>query len=440
MNSELTSCVRKLADIIEEDDEGSAIYSGHDAFRRREELIPVILDGLDLSPDDFRISIDRLESEFSTFVLEAAQAKKEPSLYIEENLDDFRTQLYDDDLEEYHIAFPLNYRQSACHLIPDSITIEDIEFNRQRRKYWQSTYLPREDESEKKEKLNNFLSKSPNKIDHSQFTYWDCSYRARDQRYAVYRTTEVLEILLGLLNYSMWFGRAQQYQNSNEPWPKRWAQLREPFIYLLHSDEAFLGHYWPNDATLRKPTQPHSAYEERFTSKFELIPTFENEYPLDGRLLNAIRAFQAAITNTTHREAFFEFWRGIEILSLVGKDERMDQVVARATALLNWEDTEIANIRTQRVQQKRNQYVHEGNGIRITTSDRNLLKLFLEKLIELYIDKRDEWSHSEMKFMLSEFTTNEAKIDQLVDNRKSEVALLEWMHDISSNSQKLSQI
>jgi hypothetical protein len=172
-------------------------------------------------------------------------------------------------------------------------------------------------------------------------------------------------------------------------------------------------------------------YEDVFESLFEEMPTFEEEQPLDGRLLNSLRALQAAVTEPSERESFFEFWRGIENLTLVEEGERMSEVVDRAAAMLGWKDSELGRIRRKRAQNKRNSYVHEGAGLRLTVVDRNLVKNLHESLIHLYIDKRGDWGYEEMKFALEQFTVDEAQIENLREDRNRELQLIEWFEEIS---------
>jgi hypothetical protein len=168
-----------------------------------------------------------------------------------------------------------------------------------------------------------------------------------------------------------------------------------------------------------------------FETVLTSAPTFQDKQPLDGRLLNSIKEFQAAMTEPSERESFFEFWRGIEILTLVEEGEKMTEVVERAAALIDWGDPVLGRIRRQRAQQKRNEYVHEGAGLRVTTADRNLVKTLHSTLINHYFDKRDEWEYEEMKFVLDNFTTNEDEIGNLRRVREQELDLIDWFEEIA---------
>ncbi|KZN22663.1 hypothetical protein A4G99_19630 [Haladaptatus sp. R4] len=437
MDSELEYCINQLADVVEENDDGASTYSGSEAVRLHRSLSPILLEELALDPDNLRINAGRVESELSNLLLEAKH-EANPAQYVETHLGEFKDDLYAKSLEKYVITFPLNFDRMKRDLIPDSIRVADVTFQRLRRGEWKDRFLPNSDADKpyyaSENKLAQFLKRSPNDIDNHRFTYWFVEYNARDNLYAVNRVIDRLEILLGMLNFSSEFGKEQTYSSSQGPWPDRWASLRQPFVYLLHSDDGYQTHYWSDDPSLQKPDKPHSSNGEVFETVFDSLPTFENEQPLDGRLLNAFRAFQSAITEPEERESFFEFWRGVEILTLVERDEAMPNVVNRASALIEWDDPEIGRIRTDRCLNKRNAYVHEGAGLRVTVPDRNLVKTLLESLMNFYLERRTVWSVEDMRFVLDNFTASNAVVEHLRQQREKELELIDWIETIADQN------
>lgn len=434
MDDDTAYCIEVLVDAVEEKEDGGWKISGSNAMRNHDRLSSIVVENLRLDPDSLRISNKVLEKELNNLLLEVKGADN-PGQEVEEKLPEFKQELYERDLNKYFIAFPLNFHRDSSDLLPESPQVGNIVFERLQRSDWQERFAPNLDKDHdnynRQVKLREFLSRSPNELDNPFFTYWFVSYRARDEKYAVDYVANKLEILLGKINYSATYGRIQTFSQDPGPWPDRWGEIREPFVYLLHQDEEFVRHYWSQDATLRQPDRPHKLKEDLFESLFEMMPTFEEEQPLDGRLLNALRAYQAAITEPSERESFFEFWRGIEILTLVEEGEKMSEVVDRATTLSGWDDPEIGRIRRDRAQNKRNSYVHEGSDLRLTTADRNFVKSLCDSLLEFYIDKRGDWGYKDMKFALQHFTVDEAKIENLRDDRKRELQLIDWFEEIS---------
>jgi hypothetical protein len=437
MDGDTTYCIEVLVDAIEQNDDGGWRYSGSGATRKHDRLSSIIVESLSLDPNSLRISYEVLESELKNLLLEVKGAD-DPAQEVEEKLPAFKERLYGKELNEYVVAFPLNFDRLSSELLPESPQVGDVSFERLTRGKWKERFVPDYDEEDnnyhRQRKLERFLDRSPNDLDNSRFTYWFASYRARDEKYALDHVAEQLEILLGMMNYSATFKRIQTYSQNSGPWPDRWGEIRDPFIYLLHNDNGFIRHYWSVDPTLREVESPHSLHEDMFESLLEGMPTFEEERPLDGRLLNSIRAFQAAMTEPSERESFFEFWRGIEILTLVEEGEKMSEVVNRATAMIDWKDSELGRIRRNRAQSKRNSYVHEGSGLRLTVADRNLVKSLHESLIDLYIDKRDEWGYKEMKFALEQFVVNEDQIENLRKDRNRELRLIDWFEEIAEEN------
>jgi hypothetical protein len=433
MDNDTAYCIEQLVNGIEENKEGNWKYSS-DSERNFDRLPPIIIENLDLYPNSLRISPEFLEYKLHDLIFEVRN-KQNPAEELESRLPEFRDQLYERDLEEYTVAFPLNFDSKATELLPDTLQVGGVVFEYISQSEWEQRFLPDYDDSHEKareqQKLMEFLDESPNRIDNPRFTYWYASFKARDERYAVEHIIDQLEIQLGIMNYAATLGHIQTHSISSKPWPDRWGELREPFIYLVHNENQYITHYWGTDATLREPDSPHTTYEEVFETVLTSAPTFQDKQPLDGRLLNSIKAFQAAMTEPSERESFFEFWRGIEILTLVEEGEKMTEVVERAAALIDWGDPVLGRIRRQRAQQKRNEYVHEGAGLRVTTADRNLVKTLHSSLINHYFDKRDEWKYEEMKFVLDNFTTNEDEIDNLRRVREQELDLIDWFEEIA---------
>ncbi|RXK47786.1 hypothetical protein [Halorientalis pallida] len=434
MDDDIAYCIEVLVDAVEQNDDGGWRYSGSEATRKHDRLSPIVVENLSLDPDSLRISYEVLESELNNLLLEV-KGSDNPAHQVEEKLPEFKERLYGWDLSEYVVAFPLNFDRRSSELLPESPQVGDVVFERLPRSDWEERFVPDYDENHdnyhRQRKLMNFVDRSPNKLDHPWFTYWFTSYRARGEKYAVDHVVEQLEILLGMMNYSATFNRIQRFSQDPGPWPDRWGELREPFIYVLHKEDEFVRHYWSEDATLREADSPFSMHEDMFESLFEGMPTFEEEQSLDGGLLNSLRAFQAAMTEPSERESFFEFWRGIEILTLVEEGEKMSEVVDRAAAMLGWEDSELGRIRRNRAQNKRNSYVHEGAGLRLTVADRNLVKSLHESLICLYVDKRGDWGYEEMKFALEQFEVDEDQIENLRKDRTRELRLIDWFEDMA---------
>lgn len=320
MDDDTAHCIEVLVDAVEEKEDGDWRVSGSKAVRNHDRLSSIVVENLRLDPDSLRTSNKVLEKELNHLLLEVKGADN-PAQEVEEKLPEFKKRLYERDLNEYFVAFPLNFHRNSSDLLPESPQVGNIVFERLPRSDWEERFVPDLDEDHdnynRQIKLREFISRSPNELDNPFFTYWFASYRARDEKYAVDYVAEKLEILLGKINYSATYGRIQTFSQDPGPWPDRWGEIREPFIYLSHQEEEFLRHYWSEDATLRKPDRPRSLNQDLFESLFEMMPTFEEEQPLDGRLLNSLRAYQAAMTEPSEREAFFEFWRGIEILTLV---------------------------------------------------------------------------------------------------------------------------
>lgn len=430
MDSETRYCIEVLADEVEENSNGGASYSGSVSVGKSRRLMPIIMDDLDISSEYLRVSSGRLQRKIHELILDSKKSPENPDSYVEDNLSTLEEELREQKMTIYQIAFPLNFHRKNQDLTPNCIRIADVEFEQLPRVEWEDRFMPdlgKDKLSHREQFFSRSLDKSPNDILESDFSYWFATYRARGQEYAINRVRDRLELFLSILNFSILYNKKQTISHKAGPWPDRWADVREPFVHLLHSEGRYLNTYWSKDATLRETNNPNLIHEERFSAVFEWFPSFGEETPLDDRLFSALREFQSAITNTDLRASFFEFWRGIEILTSVGGIENAVSVIERASTLLKWRDSKLAEMRLERARNKRNEYVHEGANLRITRADRNLVKNLLESLIDHYIDRRTEWSVEDMRFVFQNFSLQENKVKQLRRRRERELQLLDWI-------------
>lgn len=429
-------CILQLVEIIEKADVDPESIDQNSQHLTR--LLPIIIENTHLDCDSLRLSFDRVEEELVELIAEACDAET-PVEYIENNLSDFKTDLYDLDLETYQIAFPLNIPPEPDDLLPDEIQICDVCFTRLSATEWKSRFLPGTGKEHpthggNEGKFVRFIDDCPNSIQQPGFSYWYASFRARNQTYALDRVRDRLEILLSMMNYAIWYRRTGQKSGNEDPWPTRWARLREPFVYLVHDDEDFSEHVCSDDPSPRNPARVSQTDVERFRTILDRFPDFQNRASLDGYLLNSLRTYQSAMTEPDTKTSFFDFWRGVEILALAGQNEQLTEVVDRTTALIDWNDGKLGEIRANRTRTKRNTYVHEGEGVRLTEGDRQLAKILHECLLDLYLNKRDVWSKREMQFALTNFTIDIDRIQQLRTVREEELELINWFEQIAPQS------
>lgn len=436
MNQRARKCVDTLADVIEEGDDGGWRYSGTDSTRMQNHLMPILIENLSINPEGLLVSRGRVRGELNRLIL-AVSDDDDPVDAFEDRVDEIINGIRELKVTEYEIAFPLNFERKKSGLLPDPLEFKNIEFHSIDLSEWKSDWVPNYAEHDKNRqlyKLESFLQKSPNDIDDSQYTYWRASFRARDQHFAVNHILDALTTILGQINYAMHFQQARGIYTQRGPWPNRWAELRSPFILLVYIEDKFETHYFPDsDASLRKPDSPYSHREELFEEVLDWLPTFDAQEPLDPRLIKGFRMYQTGITNTQNHERFFAFWRGIEVMASIGdsqsltnEDDAISGIIERVQQLFDWDNPEIARLRLDRIADKRNDYVHEGD-VSIEMIDYNLAKLLLEGVINFACERREDWNVRDWNYILQQFEVDEETLDHRQSLLQRKIELLDEM-------------
>lgn len=442
MNQEATKCVETLATHIEEDEDGNWQYSD-DGSRFYDYLMPILVENLDISPSGLRVSETRVHGEINDLLIDVRD-ESEPTSVFESRIDEIIDKITDWDVVEYTVAFPLNYNERSRDLLPDTLVFRDTEFESIGLSSWKSDWIPDYEDHDGDRDLSRlckFLKKSPNKIDNSSYTYWKTTCYARDKQFAVNHSSKALTTILGQLNYAMSYNRSEGQGTHHGPWPSRWSELRSPFVLFVYQDGEYLSHYFPSgDASYRKPESPHSAREEPFEHVLDWLPTFESEEPIDSRLIESFNLFQSGVTETYYEQGFFEFWRALEILASIDDDlqstdadDAIAGIVERVSQIHNWENPEIAKIRLERIANKRNEYVHEGEYESISRNDYNFVKVLLEGIIDFACSRRTDWDVGDWIYILRNFETDNDILDSREKEFERKLELLDEMKEFGDS-------
>ena len=222
--------------------------------------------------------------------------------------------------------------------------------------------------------------------------------------------------------------------HSNGPWPYRWSELRPPFIYFVFKEGIHLGFYkneiyetyfYSKDPTFRDEVRVNNFRVERAEDILEMLPNFpETTNTVDQILIDGLTRYQRALAEPDDHEAFLNYWRGIETMTLKDKSERMDEIPKRAKALFEPDDPDIFEYRLSRVKLLRNELVHTGHNPQIQDEDLKLLKTVLEELMLLFVEFRDEWSLNDFNFVLNEGGSDSDELDEMKAERHREIYLI----------------
>jgi len=443
MSDRIGKIISLLVDAVETNDDGDPTVSGRENIKIHDSLMPELIAEIDLNPNALRISENLLESELNNALLSAKNSNDELGQF-EREIDRIKSDIKQRDVTEYKISFPLNFRRESANLLSDQIKIDETTFTRLDKSTWESECVPEFDDLDgrtefemgsprhQKRELRDFLNNSLNDITPAFASFWEASFYSRDHQFAIDNVANELAVLLGELNFAMQFNSSDGIHIRAGPWPARWSDLRQPFVYLLNDENRdFITFYYDEiDGSPREMERVHSIKEDSFVEVFDRTPEFTENYAVDGHLKKAFRAYQSALSNPSQRESFFELWRALEILSLKEPGQPTKTAVERAESLFDWNNPELADLRKHRIIRKRNDHVHDGQKSDITKQDKNMAKILVDGLLDHHISHRGNWNLDQMRFSLDNFTDETSAIRTLKQNREDEIEVLEWMKSI----------
>lgn len=373
-----------------------------------EKLLQLIVEEWNIRNDTFSASDDVI-SEKVRSILKDARNKSNSVQYVHQSKGQLQKELGVKPLTTYTITFPLNLSFLNWDNPPKQFTVRErtiqkINSNDWKRRYWSSIAG--------RHNIVQFLRKSPNDLPSLDVTYWRCRIDAIDERYAVNRVTDLVELLCSKINFSINYRRSPWIYSSNGPWPHRWSELRSPFIYFVFKEGIHLGFYkneiyesyfYSNDPTFRDEVEVKDHRIKRTNDIMEILPILpEKSNNIDQLLIDGLMRYQRALTETDSHEAFLNYWRGIETMTLTNKSERMSEIPKRAGSLFRPDNPDMFEYRLYRVKTLRNELVHEGQNPRIQDEDLKLLKTTLEELIWLFIEFREDRDFNDFNFILNE--------------------------------------
>ncbi|MFC7009025.1 hypothetical protein [Halalkalicoccus salilacus] len=216
---------------VEED--GSILGFAHmDDF---EFLIDVLLDELAINGNQFGVSDDKVRREVKTLLQTIARNGSDDIIgEFKEGIGEIRKKFGSAKKTEYTIVFPLNVLISDVSF-PDILTIRDVEIRQIRRELWENEYLPKAQEGRV---FSDWIMKSENDTTSDIYSYWAAECEAVDLSYAFRYIDEIARILLGQLNFALYYKKESQKLNKT-PWSSARSDLRTPFVYLGFSGQEY---------------------------------------------------------------------------------------------------------------------------------------------------------------------------------------------------------
>ncbi len=430
MDDEVEKLASQLLECMEEDGSVSGISDIQKYSTTIFILAEKIINSPPFSYSDVKISKLRLESELKKIIKESKKKENEFENF-KDKFDDLKNKFGrkdNEDLSKFSIIFPLNLKFKGDNK-PDKYTICDKEIKSIKWKEWEENYKK---EVEGNEDFEEFMDRCPEELEKREFeevvlpekqddvpienvyltkySFWKIDLNAYDREYAMNQAEYLLEILLGKINFSVNVGTETLISYSKNVNPSGLSDLKKPFVYFVFKNQNFQGLYQANDYLIRNKFRITGNNKKRYDNNFKELPNFSsNNSEIDHEIIKALRFYQRAITEYDLVESFFDFWRGVETLTLTNEDDSMEDVVRRAT-FTQFRPKIIEN-RLERICNKRNDYVHNSIDVEITESDRDFARSLFEGLFYFLINNKDEFDLSELRNILDKGTKKEENGD-----------------------------
>ena len=427
---EIVQEVANCFDSDEDEDLSGEYYWNNSDQKTVSNGVSEMIERASINFDEFPISEVVLRRKIRDMIWESKTEDGETADVFESKLDDLPRRLGTQDWPKFKIVFPLNIiyhsvdRPDEYEVLNEKIeALTDSEWDSFSSEAFESEQRAA-DESEAIGDFNDLerlLSDSPNSLDRGDQTHWIFETEAIDQRYAIDRCQKILTFIMGRINFALTRNRSEGDQMNSSTWNTRWMKLRDPFIYLIFKGDDYFNYFYSTDPSPRKPITLSAHKARRYEEYLDVVPELNKTLnSQEEQIISGINSFQDAVTSSRRRDIFLNYWRAIENLTLSSRDHSTGDIAERSRTVA----TTSSGIREPEVVDKRNRLVHEPERTEITTDDTNLLKDRMEELILKYIDKRNDWSHSDFEFFFSNGNKSQNSLEQMERNRERELELI----------------
>ena len=211
---------------------------------------------------------------------------------------------------------------------------------------------------------------------------------------------------------------------NSDVWSTRWMKIRQPFIYFVFEDSKYSHYSYSTDPTPRRSLTLSAHKASRYNAHLGDIPELDEDLnDLEQQLVSGVYSFQDAVTSTDRENAFLSYWQALETLTFTKPGDSTSTIVERASVPLGTTNF----LRQSEVAEKRNKLVHTADPVEITKEDTNTLKIMLEKIIRVHVDKLDNWDKSQFIFYYKNGNKSMNALDQKEDHN---VDHIKWINQI----------
>lgn len=392
----------------------------------------LITDGLGVDPQEKRHSLETLRREFTSLLCDAVeqagaseQSKKEA--YEEYKAEFFRSVVNRDE-HTYTIIFPFN--QNYANELDDPVVVLGYELQPA-----DPTELESGLESYVAHNGSEYSTKAADQFRGYDGVYWKLKVEARDSAFGYKRGITILRYFYGILNHLVLRWRHPKWTTAGEPAQKRAPGLQLPAGMLVYSDMAEETRNEPAQLSINRESVSKSGGRISVLAEYESLPqlsTFDSLTEAQERLYAAATSYQKGSGTANANDAFFAFWRGLEVLN-VGDQSSNEELVTRAQQIL-WSVSgrDLGNPEKPRgnlwLEQSRlldamdglgdlrNTMVHEGPDVEIQPIDVVAIKTLLDAYFDIYFEYWDMVGTQKFKKLLDGLAlSSDARSDQITE-------------------------
>jgi len=321
-----------------------------------------------------------LGSELNSIFKEMKQESKNSYDDFKEKLESLLNKI-EKDLKPvmYELYYPINLKTDGQI---DIIKFRDIQIEI---KSYEELKVLLEDNSLKEDlKLEKFTK--------SKYKYIKVTIWARNKYYAEKVSTRYVDVILGLIAF---------YLNCGREYITIWGNIKElTELKLNHifvfKEGTYSGYYYSDDKRDDK-----KVYDLNKAAIGKLNELFNNVKPNIQEILSkAISWYYNGLTAKDINYSFLNFWTALEIITLKKKGIPHIEIVKRLkSALITLINiTKLDEHKIDRIYSLRNNLVH-GESSNINEFDRNLLKVYVEHMIEFFIFRLIKYDIEEIRMI-----------------------------------------
>ncbi|MFD1635314.1 hypothetical protein ACOZ4L_16575 (plasmid) [Haloplanus ruber] len=261
-------------------------------------------------------------------------------------------------------------------------------------------------------------------IDDGEYDIWRTTLTATSPAYAFIEFKNALQLLSAKINHAHHYldmgplGDRDRSSSRLTGVDARWTAIRKPFAMFWEDDRTeetvgtdygFHGCHIYETGGLPEAEIDYSSIRDRF----EQLQSFGSGTAGDNTLLhNALIEYQEGLTSTSYNRSFFNFWRVVEELTMVGregKQEVIDRALFALGVVTSGDYDPIIGRIAEEIWTVRNDWVHDPGWDRVAEDHEVVAKRLADVLIELHITEFQGLSEREIRRIMKWGVQSETK-------------------------------